>query len=163
MPGMGIEIEEAALAVVSGKRAVVEDADALSIIEASMGEPVPVALYRVGEWCSILFITYQGERNFRTDIVRVHDGWVDGWGGGEGGPHLLRSEVEPGRPFVEGHGQHFLDDELGLLEVDGVSADATVRMRWRGEVVAEAPVAAHGYFVLTAILPADPEFTVEAA
>jgi hypothetical protein len=36
-------------------------------------------------------------------------------------------------------------------------------MRWRGEVVAEAAVAAHGYFVLTALLPADPEVTVEGA
>jgi hypothetical protein len=163
VPGMGIELEEAALAVVSGKRAVVEDADALSIIEASEGEPVPVALHRVGGWCTVLFITYEGEGKFRTDIVPVHDGNVDGWGGGEGGPHPLRSEVEPGKPVVGGQGQHFLDDETGLLEVDGVSADAAVRMRWQGEVVAEATVAAHGYFVLAAILPVDAEVTVEAA
>jgi hypothetical protein len=45
----------------------------------------------------------------------------------------------------------------------GVSADARVKMLWRGEVVAETEVAAHGHFVLSAILPADAEVTVEAA
>jgi hypothetical protein len=160
---MGIGIESAAVAVASGKHAVVDDADALSIIEANEGEPVPVALHRVGDWCTVLFITKQGEGEFRSDIVPVRHGDVDGYGGGEGGGIVHRSEVEQGKPFVEGTGQHFLDDETGLFEVDGVSADAAVRMRWRGEVVAEAAVAAHGYFVLTAILPADPEVTVEAA
>ena len=38
-------------------------------------------------------------------------------------------------------------------------------MRWRGEVVAEAAVAAHGYFVVCAIVPPDPDpyVTVEPA
>jgi hypothetical protein len=163
MSAMGIGIELAAVAVASGKYVVVEDADALSIIEASEGEPVPVAVHCVDNWCTVLFITKQGEAAFRTDVVPVHDGSVGGYGGGEGGGIIRRSEVEQGKPFVEGTGQHFLDDERGLFEADGVSADATVRMRWRGEVVAEAAVAAHGYFVLTALLPADPEVTVEGA
>jgi hypothetical protein len=156
-------IESAAVAVARGERAVVEDADALSIIEASEGEAVPVALHRVGDWCSVLFITKQSEGEFRSDIVPVRHGDVGSHGGGEGGGMVRRSEVEHGKPFVEGTGQHFLDDETGLFEADGVSADAMVRMRWRGEIVAEASVAAHGYFVLTAILPADPEVTVESA
>jgi hypothetical protein len=159
---MGIEVEVAATAVAGGKRAVVQDADAIRIIEAREGEPVPVAVHCVGDWCTVLLITKQGEGNFRSDIVPVHDGNVDGYGGGEGGDIVRRSDVEQGKPYVEGHGQHFLDNETGLLEVDGVSADAAVKMLWRGELVAEAEVAAHGHFVLTAILPADAEVTVEA-
>jgi len=50
-----------------------------------------------------------------------------------------------------------------LIQVDGVSADEAVKMRWREDVVAEATVAAHGYFVLSAILPADADVTVESA
>ena len=48
-----MEIEEAAVAVAGGKRSVVEDAAAISIIEASEGHPVPVALHRTGDWCTV--------------------------------------------------------------------------------------------------------------
>jgi hypothetical protein len=160
---VGMEIEEAAIAVAAGKRAVVEDAAALSVIEANVGQPVPVALHRTGDWCTILFITKQSDGEWRTDTVPVCGGGVESYGGGTGGI-VLRSQIERGKPFVEGSGQHFLGDQLvGLYEADGVSADDAVRMRWNGDVVAEAAVAAHGYFVLTAILPSDPEVTVEGA
>jgi hypothetical protein len=160
--GMGIGIEAAAVAVASGKRGIADDVSALSIIEANQGSPVPVAMHRAGDWCSVFFITKQIDGQWRTDIVPVHNGDVGSYGGGIGGI-VRRSELEQGKPFVEGMGQHFLDDETALHQVDGISADEAVRMRWRDEVVAEATVAAHGYFVLTAILPADAEVTVEAA
>jgi hypothetical protein len=157
-----MEIEVAAVAVAAGMRAVVEDASALWIIEADEGRPVPVALHRAGDWCTVFFITKQPDGEWRTDIVPVHGGDVEGYGGGTGGI-VLRSQVEARKPFVEGTSQRPLDDETELHQVDGVSADRVVRMCWRGEVVAEAVVAAHGYFVLTAILPTDSEVTVEAA
>jgi hypothetical protein len=153
-----------AVAVAAGKRAVVDDADPLPIIAANRGHPVPVAVHRTGDWCSIFFITNLSDDQWRTDIFHVRDGEVTGYGGGTGGI-LQRRDVERGKPYVEGLGQHFLDDERALVQADGVSADDCVRMLWRGEVVAEAQVAAHGYVLLTAILPADVEsgITVEAA
>jgi hypothetical protein len=49
------------------------------------------------------------------------------------------------------------------VQVAGVSADDAVQLVSGDEVIATAPVAAHGYFVLTAILPANAEVELHAA
>jgi hypothetical protein len=156
-----MEVLEAAAAIAAGERAIVEDADALSMIEANHGRSFPVAIHRTGDWSTILFITKQSDGQWRNDIVGVNAVDVSGPRGGTGGITRV-ADVEPGKPSVEGHGQHFLNDGMALHQVDGVSADAAVRMRSGDEIVAEATVAAHGNFVLSAILPADAAVAVEA-
>jgi hypothetical protein len=156
-----MEVREAAAAVAAGERPVLEDADALSLIEANHGQAFPVAMHRTGDWSTVFFITKQSDGHWRNDIVGVNPVDVSGPHGGTGG--IMRvADVEPGKPFVEGHGQHFLADGMALHQVDGVSADVAVRMRSGDEIVAEATVAAHGNFVLSAILPADAAVAVEA-
>jgi hypothetical protein len=159
-----VEVERVAVAVAAGKHAVLADVEPLPVIAANRGHPVPVAVHRTGDWCSVFFVTNVSDDQWRADIVPVRDGEVTGYGGGTGGI-LQRRDVERGKPYVEGLAQHFLDEERALVQADGVSADDRVRMLWRGEVVAEAQVAPHGYFLLTAILPAEveSETTVEAA
>jgi hypothetical protein len=158
-----VGLEADAVAVASGKMPVVQGEDALAVVEAANGRPVPLATHRTDDYCVVLFLTKQDDGQWRADIAPVRDGDVQGYGGGTGGI-VRRSEVKPGEPFVEAHGRRGRDEDgMELVQVDGVSADAAVRMRWGDQVVAEAVVAPHGYYVLAAVLPADAQVTVESA
>ena len=86
---------------------------------------------------------------------------MTGFGGGTGGI-LRRSEVALGAPHLDGEGRTGIDGSVELVQVTGVSADESVRMVYGNDVVARTPVVAHGYFVLTAVLPIDAQVTVQS-
>jgi hypothetical protein len=155
---MGLEAD--AVAVAAGEMQVIRGADALEVVEAARGRPVPLAEHRAGDYCVVLFFIKQSDGWWRTEVVPVRSGDVEGFGGGSGGI-VRRLDVTPGEPFVEGEGRQGSDDGMELVHVDGVSADKGVRMYCGSEVVAETAVAAHGHFVLAAVLPADAQVTVE--
>lgn len=157
-----VGLEADAVAVAAGELSVVRTANALDVVEASQGRPVPLAAYRAGDYCVVLFVIKRSDGWWQTEVVPVRAGDVESYGGGAGGI-VRRSDVKAGEPFVEGEGRTELDDGQELVQVDGVSADEIVRMRLGDQVVSEAAVAPHGFFVLAAILPADAQVTVEAA
>jgi hypothetical protein len=86
---------------------------------------------------------------------------VNATGGATGGM-ARRSDIEPGKPFTEGLFSVSADEGLCLIAADGVSADDALQMWCEGEVVAETAVAAHGYFVISALVPCNARITVEA-
>jgi hypothetical protein len=156
-------LSEDAIAVAAGKLAVIESADALQLAEARQRRPIPLAAYRDGDWCTVFFVIRQSDGWWRTELVAIHRGEVRGSGGGTGGI-LRRSDVRLGQPVSGGefHCSTGIEDR-SLVVIEGVSADDAVRMRHGGEVVAEAAVAAHGYFVLAAVVPWDADLKLEAA
>jgi hypothetical protein len=156
---MGLDAD--AIAVASGEMSVRSAADALEAAEVS--RPIPLAAYRAGDWCVVFFvIKHSSGGDWTTEIVTVRGGEVGPSGGGTGGI-LRKSDVQPGKPVACGQFGYSLDDDKSLVCVEGVSADEMVKMLWRGQVVAEAKVAAHGHFVLAAALPEDAEVGFEAA
>jgi hypothetical protein len=68
---------------------------------------------------------------------------VTGTAGGTGGL-ARRGKARVGEPLRDGEFRSAFDSGDCLVAVDGVSADAAVRLLSEGRVVAEAPVAAHG-------------------
>lgn len=148
------EFENVAIAVADGRMTVLEAPDVLDIAEANEQRPIPVAAYRTGAYCVVLLITKQSDRSWRTDIVPVKDADVESSGGGCGGL-LRRSQVMTGSPAIDGEALLPVDENQVLLQIDGVSADNRVRLKHAGTVVGEADVAAHGYFVIAALLPAE--------
>jgi hypothetical protein len=156
-----VRLEADALAIASGQLAIVERADVLTLAEVNLRRPIPVAAHRTANYCVVFFIIKQTDSYWRTEVVPVREGAVD-WYGGSTGLLPSRSDVEPGKPLLDHEGRLSLDDGRELLQIAGTSADESVRLRWQGNVVAEATVAAHGYFVLSAILPIDADASVEA-
>jgi hypothetical protein len=147
--------------VAAGAVAIVTSADVLEVARARRREPVPIAVHRTGDWCTVLFLTSLPLGAWRTEVVPVYRGdEVNATGGATGGM-ARRSEIQPGKPFTEGVFGVSADDGLWLIAADGVSADDALQMRWQDEVVAETAVAAHGYFVISALLPRDAQITVE--
>jgi hypothetical protein len=155
-----VGLEADAILIAAGDLHIVDTADVLEHAERNMGKPIPVAAHRTGEWCTALFLIKQTDGYWRDEVVPVRDGEVTGYGGGTGGI-LRRSEVALGAPHLDGEGRTGIDGSVELVQVAGVSADESVRMVYGNEVVARTPVAAHGYFLLTAVLPIDAQVTVQ--
>jgi hypothetical protein len=151
-----------AAAVAAGELNVVRTPDALEIAQASRRTPIPIAAYLDGDWCTVLLVTSLPLGYWTTEVVPVYRGEVNATGGATGGM-ARRSDVECGKPFAEGEFRTGAGEGSCLVAVDGVSADNAVRMRWGDQIVAEAEVASHGYFVLAAVLPNDAQVTIEAA
>ena len=156
---MGLEAD--AISIAAGDLHVVDTADVLEHTDRNTGKPIPVAAHRTDEWCTALFLIKQTDGYWRDEVVPVRDGEVASYGGGTGGI-LRRSEVAPGAPHLDGEGRTGIDESLELVQVTGVSADESVMMFYGNDVVAQAPVAAHGYFLLTAVLPIDAQVTVQS-
>ena len=150
---------EDAVAISEGKLDVVDSADVLERAEALVGRPVPVASHRAGTWCTVLFLIRRSDGDWQDEVVPVRGGEVGNSSGASGGI-VLRSMVQPGAPFVEGEARSSFDDGTALVQVNGVSADERVGLVCEGSVVAEAQVAAHGRFLVTAILRADDPVSV---
>jgi hypothetical protein len=157
----GVDEVSTAAAVAAGELDVVRTPDVLEIAQASRRTPIPVAVYPDGDWCTVLLVTSLPLGYWTTEVVPVYRGEVNGMGGATGGV-AHRSNVESGKPFAEGEFRTGAGEGNCLVAVDGVSADNAVRMRWGEQIVAEAEVASHGYFVLAAVLPNDAQVTVEA-
>ncbi len=155
-----VGLEADAISIAAGNLHVVDTADVLEHAERNIGKPIPVAAHRTDEWCTALFLVKQTDGYWRDEVVPVRDGEVAGYGGGTGGI-LRRSEVPPGAPHLDGEGRTGIDESVELVQVTGVSADESVMMVHGNDVVARAPVAAHGYFLLTAVLPTDGQVTVQ--
>ena len=158
---MGLEAD--AVAIAAGEMRVMTTPGVLDIARRRPRRPVPLAFHRSGEWSTVFFVIAQSDGNWRTEIVPVVNGEVMGYGGGAGWTLPERSGVSPGTPLALGEFRQTAAPGLSHVAVEGVSADDTVTMRVGGVVVAEATVAPHGYFLLTAVLPEDAEVTVEAS
>jgi hypothetical protein len=156
---MGLEAD--AVSIATGDLMIVDSADALERAEKDVGRPIAVAMHRTDEWCTVLFLIKQTDGHWRDEVVPMRDGEVRSWGGGTGGI-VRRSQVMPDAPHLDGIGRTGTDGDTELVQLSGVSADDRVEMLHGSEVVAQAPVAAHGCFLLTAVLPVDAEVSVRS-
>jgi hypothetical protein len=151
-----MDLEADAVAVAAGELQVVQEAGALQFARDTPERPVPLAAHQTDGWFSVFFVFVGGDGVWRDEIVPVVDGKTRLSGGAAGALFMpSREEVLRGAPRRLGDFGQPAGSTHWYLAVHGVSADETVRMWVDGTQMARAEVAAHGWFLLTALVPGD--------